>query len=447
MAAGRGPETALTTAPSRAASSQAGPASVNLTWLVKLHWLAIAGQVVVIASAVAWSGVALPVPALVFLVCGEVGVNIGLTVWARRGGVTERGVAAVMMADVVFLTALLDLTGGVANPFTTLYLVYVALATVLLPSRWAWTLAAASMAGLGVLYVGGGLPGANYHVSLQRRLSELADEYGLTVWLGFAVATASIVFFVRRISDALAERERELEEARARAARREQLASLATLAAGAAHELATPLSTIAVVAKEMQRTLPANTPTQVSGDLQIVRDQVARCRDILDRMSANAGETAGEALSEFAAREWIGAALEGFKARDRVAIEASQDALGAIVRGPPRALADALRGLLKNAAQASDDGGAITLHLGLRGDRLRVVVSDQGRGMNEEVLKRVGEPFYTTKVPGEGMGLGLFLTRALAEQLGGSLQITSRPGKGTEATMELPVSAGGRRGS
>jgi two-component system sensor histidine kinase RegB len=67
--------------------------------------------------------------------------------------------------------------------------------------------------------------------------------------------------------------------------------------------------------------------------------------------------------------------------------------------------------------------------------------------MNEEVLKRVGEPFYTTKVPGEGMGLGLFLTRALAEQLGGSLQITSRPGKGTEATMELPASAGGRRGS
>jgi two-component system sensor histidine kinase RegB len=445
MAAGRGPETAPPTTSSRGPASQLDHGNVNLSWLVRLHWLAIAGQVVVIAAAVAWSGVALPTQALAGLVAAEVVVNLGLAAWTRRGRVTDRGVAAVMLADVVVLTALLDLTGGVANPFTTLYLVYVALATVLLPSRWAWALAVASMSGLGVLYLSEQFLGGTHHVTLQRRLTELSVEYGRTVWVGFAVASASIVYFVRRISDALAEREQELEEARLRGVRRERLASLATLAAGAAHELATPLSTIAVVAKEMQRNLPRNTPSEVSTDLQIVRDQVARCRGILDRMSAHAGETAGEPLSEFTARIWIDAALDNFKARERVGLEAAPGALEAAVRGPPRALADTLRGLLKNAAQASEDGAPITLRLELAGDRLRTTVSDRGRGMSKEVLSRVGEPFYTTKVPGEGMGLGLFLTRALAEQLGGDFRITSRPGQGTEATMELPASAGGRR--
>jgi len=207
MAAGRGPEAALSTTSSRGPASQPDHGNVNLTWLVQLHWAAIVGQVVVIAAATAWSGVTLPLPALALLIAFEIAVNLGLAMWARRGRVTERGIAAVMGADMVVLTVLLDLTGGVSNPFAALYLVYVALAAVLLPSRWAWALAGVSMAGFAALYLNERAFGRAHHVTLEMRLDQLADEYARTVWLGFSVASASIVFFVRRISSALAARE------------------------------------------------------------------------------------------------------------------------------------------------------------------------------------------------------------------------------------------------
>ena len=447
LADGRGPEEAAReTPPQGGVSAALTHGNVNLRWLVQLHWAGLVGQVVAIFAASLWSGVGLPLPTLgVFLMC-EVLANFALQAWAGRGRVTDRGVAFVMVADVVVLTVLLDLTGGVSNPFAAIYLVYVALAAVILPARWAWILAAATAVGYGALYVNERVYGRSHHVTMRMRLEELADEYARTAWLAFTVASASIVFFIRRISDALAQRERELEEARARGHRRERLASLATLAAGAAHELATPLSTIAVVAKELDRNLPAGTPDDVREDLRIVRDQVARCRNILDRMSARAGETAGEQIAELTGAQWLAAALDGFPWSSRVSQDASPEALQARVRGPVRALADMLRGLMKNAAQASPEGSPIHVKLSLVGETVHATVKDSGRGMSPEVLRRVGEPFYTTKGPGEGMGLGLFLTRALAEQLGGEFRIASRPGEGTEATVELPaVAAGGRR--
>jgi two-component system sensor histidine kinase RegB len=114
-------------------------------------------------------------------------------------------------------------------------------------------------------------------------------------------------------------------------------------------------------------------------------------------------------------------------------------AAGAAVRGPPRALGDALRGLLKNAVQASPPDREVILRVSAEHDRVRASVRDAGPGMPPEILARVGEPFFTTKGPGDGMGLGLFLTRALAEQLGGEFHIVSHPGSGTEAWIELPA--------
>lgn len=422
-------------------------ATVNLTWLVQLHWTAIGGQILAVGAAARWSGVVLDLPPVVWLISFEAVANTGLWLWARRKEVAERTVTATMIGDVIVLTALLDLTGGVSNPFTALYLVYVTLAAVLLPKRSAWALTFASMVSFGVLYWHDRLSGRGSRLAVRLRFEDLASEYLGIVWLGFAVASVFIVFFVQRISNALAQRERELSEARSLGARRERLASLATLAAGAAHELATPLSTIAIVAKELLRCLPEDTPTEMRSDLWIVRDQVARCRDILDRMSANAGEPAGEPLAPVLVKAWVDSTLENFPDRGRIHVEGAQSALQAQVRGPPRALADTLRGLLKNAVQASPAETNVSLRIAVADGRVRATVVDHGRGMSPDVLGRVGEPFYTTKGPGEGMGLGLFLTRALAEQLGGDFRINSRPGEGTEATMELPAWSGERSGS
>jgi len=431
-----------------AAPERSDRGRLNLSWLVQLHWWAILGQVVIVAGAASWTGIGLPIPTLLGLLALEIGGNVVLGLWANRGRVTDGGIAGVMVLDAAALTVLLDLTGGASNPFSTLYLVNVALAAVLLPPRWSWLLMGASLAGFAGLFIHEALTSPSHHVHLMLAPAELMAAHLKGMWISFALAAVFIVFFGQRVSRALAARERELHQARALGQRREKLASLATLAAGAAHELSTPLSTIAVVAKELQRELADAVSEGVRTDLQLVREQVARCREILDRMAANAGENAGEALAPIVARAWADAALEGFPRRDRVDVVANEPAAEARVVGPPRALAETLRGLIKNAVQASSPTERVTLRLELVRGVVRVTVTDRGPGMTQEVLERVGEPFFTTKVPGEGMGLGLFLTRALAEQLGGAFHLTSRPGVGTEACFELPaLDAGGRSGS
>jgi two-component system sensor histidine kinase RegB len=417
---------------------------INLSWIVHLHWWGILGQAVVVVGADAITGIGLPVTTLGGLLVLEVVGNFALGAWARRVRVTDGAIAAVMLLDVVVLTVLLDLTGGAANPFSTLYLVNVALAAVLLPPRWSWALMAASLLGFGGLFVHEALVGPTHHVRMLMDHKHMMKAHLHGMWVACALAAIFVVFFVQRVSSALAEREVELEIARAQAARREKLASLATLAAGAAHELSTPLSTIAVVAKELERSLSEGVPQEVRLDLQLVRDQVARCREILDRMAAHAGENVGESLDRLTLQRWVDASLDGLSGRDRVCVEPLAQG-GSELVGPPRARGDALRGLLKNALQASGPAGTVTLRITAEHGRVRATVQDHGPGMSAEVLARVGEPFFTTKGPGEGMGLGLFLTRALAEQLGGEFHIASHPGSGTEAWIDLPAADAAER--
>jgi two-component system sensor histidine kinase RegB len=257
------------------------------------------------------------------------------------------------------------------------------------------------------------------------------------MWVALAVSAALIVYIVQRVTRELEEVEVELAAERSLGERRDRVASLATLAAGAAHELSTPLSTIAVVTRELQRTL-RDGPSDAQEDLALIKQQIARCQDILHQMSANAGENAGEPIRAIPLAAWAEAALGNLPQRERVVVRSDIDLGAHAVRGPGRGLARALRSLLKNAIQASPPGEAVELRFSRRGQMIQVDVTDRGSGMPPEILERVGEPFFTTKVPGEGLGLGLFLTRALAEQLGGDIEVVSKPGTGTMASLRLP---------
>ena len=410
---------------------------IHLSWLVQLHWWAILGQAVVIVASDAITGITLPSTTLVGLLVVEVVGNFALGAWSARVRVTDAAIAAVMLLDVVVLTVLLDLTGGASNPFSTLYLVNVALAAVLLPPRWSWGLMSASLMAFGGLFVHEALVGPHHHVVMSVDPAHAMESRLRGMWVAFSLSAIFVVFFVQRVSSALAERDRELERARLLASRREKLASLATLAAGAAHELGTPLGTIAVVAKELELALASDERQEVRGDLRLIREMVSRCRAILNRMSARAGEHAGESLQRISAEAWAAAALDGLPFRDRVVVEGIDP--GAAIVGPPLALGDALRGLLKNALQASGPDAPVALRITAERGRVHAAVKDRGPGMPPEILARVGEPFFTTKGPGDGMGLGLFLTRALAEQLDGEFHIASRSGEGTEAWIDLPA--------
>jgi two-component system sensor histidine kinase RegB len=258
------------------------------------------------------------------------------------------------------------------------------------------------------------------------------------MWVALAVAASFIVYFLTRVRRALGAREAALAEQRAVASRQERLVSLATLSAGAAHELSTPLGTIAVAARELEREAQA-LPAQVLEDARLIRGQVERCRQILDQMAADAGDPAGEAFVEISVEALLRQAVEELPPEPAVAVPSG----GApALRVPRRAVAQAIRAVVKNGQQAAaESGGRVTLSCAADGAGVAIAVEDTGAGMPPEVQRRVGEPFFTTKPPGRGMGLGLFLSKTVIDRVGGGLEIASTPGRGTRVTIRLPAAS------
>jgi two-component system sensor histidine kinase RegB len=168
---------------------------------------------------------------------------------------------------------------------------------------------------------------------------------------------------------------------------------------------------------------------------------VDRCKGILQQMSARAGENAGEPIVDLAVDRWIEGALDGLPGRDRVRLDVDCGAVS--VRGPARGLERVLRVVLTNALQAGGEG-EVALRVRCGGAAVAVEVRDRGAGMAPEILARAGEPFFTTKAPGQGSGLGLYIARTLVEQLGGTVGLESRPGTGTVARIDLPGTPSGR---
>jgi two-component system, sensor histidine kinase RegB len=406
----------------------------NLAWLVRLRWFAVASQALTVVTAEHLLHMQLATGRLYAIIALTAASNVACAFRLRRApSVHEWSLAALMALDFVLLTALLHAAGGPSNPFSVLYLVHIALAAVVLKPSYAWALAALAATCFGALFA---LPSdasnaANMHV--HRHHDHAAMNLHLQgMWVAFAVAAFVIAYFVTRVTRDLERQRAEAANAQARALRNEKLASLATLAAGAAHELATPLATIAVVAKELERELLRSAPTSAE-DAQLIRAEVERCKHILEQMASDSGESAGEAFVTIDARTLVERSLEELGERDRVHVEIGSNPT---VEVPLTVLSRALRGLVRNALQASTS--EVLVRASERAGRLALEVIDRGTGMSAEVLANVGEPFFTTKPPGQGMGLGVFLARALCDRLGGTFELNSELGRGTEVRVLLP---------
>jgi two-component system sensor histidine kinase RegB len=416
---------------------------VNIQWLARLRWTEIAGQAATVLVAQFLLGGTLPIAQLLIVVGVGLITNIAIELYffgdrRQRGAsaqprpVHEWQVALVMMIDIAILTALLYWTGGPDNPFGFLYVVQIALAAVLVRAMWTWILVALAFVGFGILVL--------VHHPL-----ELPDQSRvLGAWGALGVASAFVVYFLLRITGALAEREAELTTARGLAARQERLASLATMAAGAAHELSTPLGTVALAAKELERAL-----TKVGGfpeyaaladDARLIREQVGRCRSILDQMAQGAG-TIGESVTTCTVAQLIDETLTGARAAPAVLREIAGEVATSTLRLPPRAVSQALRSLVTNAQDASPAGTSVVIAVRRTDHKIAIAIRDRGAGMPDDVKQRAGEPFFTTKAPGRGMGLGLFLARAVIEGVGGTMAIDSTAA-GTDVDVVLPIDVG-----
>lgn len=404
----------------------------TLPWLRLLRWTAVAGQTVTVLWVVFGLQLRLPL-APVFACIGVTALtNLALHRVPAGRGETPGAIAACLAFDVLQLTALLHFTGGTHNPFSAFYLAHVALAAVALPPRWTALVAGLCCAGFGLLFLGQGwLPapadpvcGIGPDLPLHLHLRGMLTAFVLT--------TLAIVVFAARLQQALRRREAELAEARGTAARHERFVALATLAAGAAHELGTPLGTIAIAAGEVARAarqLPDQ--PELADDAELIREEAARCRMILDRLESHSGD----APRELPPAELIATLRERFP--HRLEFDIARDLPPLVV--PPLAFLQAMVSLVKNAFDASPADTVVTCRLGREAGGIRVQVSDRGEGLSAEARVHAGEPFFTTKPPGRGTGLGLFLVRLLAERLGGDFRLTSTSPGGTTATLILPV--------
>ncbi|HWP83704.1 MAG TPA: ATP-binding protein [Terriglobia bacterium] len=349
---------------------------------------------------------------------------------------TANLVAGIFVLDIVCLTGLLMSSGGPTNPFSLLYLVHITLAATILTKRQTWLLAGLSILGFGLLFW-------FYRpiTVLEVHLHEGTPNYHLMgMWVSFATAVFLVALFAAKIAELLGKREESLLRMQEELAKKDRLASLVTLAAGAAHELGTPLSTIAVVAKEMELYAgkTARNDSLVE-DSRLIRTEVDRCREILRRMQADGAEPGGEAAEAVAIQSLLQALAAEFPlpARSRLVLTAQGDQ--PVLTIPRQAVLQALVALVRNALEASGPNDPVEMRVHREGEFVRFVIVDHGSGMSSETLRRIGEPFFTTKDQGKGMGLGVFLVRTLAERLGGRLTFRSTPGTGTVATLELPA--------
>lgn len=416
---------------------------VALSWLIRLRWMAMAGQTLTVLVAAFLFEARLPALALAATIAATLATNVALLLWTQlRRPVGPWLVPSVLTLDTLLLTLLLGLSGGPRNPFTSLYVVHVALAAVALRARWAWWMVGISALCYAVLF--------RVHLPLEFAEGAFAEPLHVSGIAASVILVAGVIAtYTAGVAGALRAREGELRDAQARVARNERLASLAALAAGTAHELGTPLGTIAVAAKELERAASRLEGGEgVLEDAELIRSQVDRCRRILDRLSALDAE--GHAPS----REPL--SLEAFVARvrgdqpseraERLTLDVAGGESGARV-DPDAALA--LAPLVQNAFDALGPGGEVTLRARLRQQGAgagvwRFEVVDAGPGMTPEVARRASEPFFTTKEHGRGMGLGLYLARLIAERHEGALELSSRVGEGTTAALTLPaIPAGG----
>ena len=412
--------------------SAADSGTGHLHRLVWLRGLAIVGLSIMLACAGPLFRIVVPLTVPLDLLLLSAALNF--VTWMRLKHpkpVGNRELLLQLGADLVLLTAFLAFTGGPANPLTSLYLPTVAVGAAILPTRYAWMVAILSVAAYSLLW--------QFSVPLTVEDVDGAMQMHLTgMWLTFAVSALLIAGFVTRMTGSLREHEQQLASAREKMLRDERIVALGNLAAGAAHELGTPLATMAILAGEIADDL--STPVAQQEDLKLLREQIAACKRIITGLAAGAGAPRAEDGGGIRADRWIESILAHWRTL-RPQATPLLTLTGSIDQFPPphivreQTLEHAVLSLLNNAADASPDDVGIVV--GWTQDHLQLEILDRGSGIEAANLERAGRDVFSTR--SEGAGIGLLLAHAAIRRLGGNIAIKARPGGGTFVQVELPL--------
>lgn len=352
--------------------------------------------------------------------------------------VTDGEFFGQLLIDVGSLGLLLYCSGGATNPFVSYYLVPLAIAGAVLPSRYTASLAATCIgAYTALLFFYEPLPllsplaGAHQHMG---HAEQVINPHVVGMWFNFTLSAVLITYVVARMANALRDQYAELNQRREQALHNEQLLAVATLAAGTAHELGTPLTTMKILLDEMAGDDPA-----LRADIELLKQQVHTCHATLKNLVATAESHQRRQFPLQAIDTFLREVLERWQivrpnARYRLAMPAGKPGAAPPLR-PDETLQQALINLLNNGADACDEPLELALHWDERDIVLRI--RDHGAGVPLEIAEQLGKPFVTSK--GKGLGLGLFLSHATIERCGGDIRMYNHAEGGTEVVLRLPI--------
>lgn len=401
--------------------------------LVLIRWIAIAGQAAAIAVVHFGMGLTLPVVPALAVVAVSVLLNIVAGRRRQVRNVLSDGAATLYLAyDMIQLTVLLFLTGGLVNPFALLILApAIVSATVL--SR-------ASTIGLGLLAGASISLLAVVHLPLPWAEGpfEPPPLYLLGIWLALALSTLFIAAFVGSVSEEAQRMSQALAATQLALAREQRLASLGALAAAAAHELGSPLATIALASKELARELPAG--SALREDVELLIGQSDRCRDILAELGRVPGADQGLPFTRLPLSALVEAAAEPHRAPSiglvldaAPAEEAPEDSPEPLIARSPEIL-HGLGNLIQNAIQFARHEVVVRQRWDFTAVSVEVI--DDGPGIPPHLIERIGEPYVSSRAQsGLHMGLGIFIAQNLLERTGAELAFANRPEGGARVAV------------
>jgi two-component system sensor histidine kinase RegB len=404
---------------------------LNLRRLFVLRNFLVACELGALAVNQAFALLPLPTIPLLMLVALQVLLNIWTCKRARsESSIGDPEFFAQLTADVFLLTGILYFTGGATNPFAWLYLIPLMVSATVLSARTTWLMAALTMVCYSLLML--------YHRPLGDAHA-LHQDAGFTqhvigMWVGFILSALLVAWFITGMAKNLRERDRALAQAREQALRDEQLVALGTLAAGAAHELGTPLATMAVLIGELDRDQPAD---KLHRKIEILREQIGRCKEALSVMSISAGEIradsgGGVPVADFLERtlaQWRSQRVDG-----NIDTVIEDPGNGARILDE-RVVRQSLINLLNNAADASPE--ELTLRALWDEHTLDIDILDRGPGLHPDKAGNIGRHQDSDKE--YGMGLGLLLSHATLRKFGGVVELSDRSGGGTRTYIRLPL--------
>lgn len=403
------------------------PGHTQLRRLVNLRSVEVAAQLLTLLAV--WKLLAIELNWMTMLACIATLAAINVFTLLRLKSskpVTTLELFAQLSIDVFALSLLLYYAGGSTNPFVSLYLLPLVISAATLPSRYTWGMAALTTACYSALMV--------YYHPLPHRHEDMDNAFNTHVmgmWLGFVISAVVVAYFVVKMAQAVRSRDKMLVQVREEILRNERIVALGTQAAGAAHELGTPLSTMAVVIGELQH---ETHDSQLQGSLSLLDEQVRACRRILDKIMMNSQDTGTSALQS--SDQLMTEVLDEWQLLRPAAQYRYQDTCD---QAPRLAVDITLRAALMNLLNNAADASPHAIEISTRREHANFVleIRDYGPGLSDEVALKAGSAFFTTKT--EGRGLGLFLANATIERLGGTVRLYNREGGGATTELTLPV--------